>query len=81
MQAVNHAQYIYDVGHVIIDNVQFMLGLGDSDSKFIDRFYRQDQVIQAFRTFATTTNCHVTLVIHPRKVEAPIFLAQASLLI
>jgi twinkle protein len=68
VQAVNHAQYIYDVGHVIIDNVQFMLGLGDSESKFIDRFYRQDQVIQSFRSFATATNCHVTLVIHPRKV-------------
>ncbi|CAB3365684.1 Hypothetical predicted protein [Cloeon dipterum] len=67
MNAVNHAQYVYDLGHVIIDNVQFMLGLGDSESRFIDRFYRQDQVIQAFRSFATATNCHVTLVVHPRK--------------
>ncbi|XP_059491153.1 mitochondrial DNA helicase [Neocloeon triangulifer] len=70
LNAVNHAQYVYDLGHVIIDNVQFMLGLGDSESKFIDRFYRQDQVIQAFRAFASATNCHVTLVIHPRKERA-----------
>jgi len=46
-----------------------MLGLGESESRFIDRFYRQDQVIEAFRAFATATNCHVTLVIHPRKVK------------
>lgn len=31
------------------------------------RFSRQDQLIGAFRNFATVYNCHVTLVIHPRK--------------
>lgn len=31
------------------------------------RFWRQDKIISAFRTFATKYNCHVTLVIHPRK--------------
>lgn len=31
------------------------------------RFWKQDAVVAAFRTFATKFNCHVTLVIHPRK--------------
>jgi twinkle protein len=31
------------------------------------RFWKQDQIISAFRTFATKYNCHVSLVIHPRK--------------
>jgi twinkle protein len=66
MEAIEHAQYVHDINHVIIDNVQFMMGLGD-DSKHIDRFWKQDVIIAAFRTFATKKNCHVTLVIHPRK--------------
>ncbi|CAH1972779.1 unnamed protein product [Acanthoscelides obtectus] len=66
MEAVEHATYVYDIGHVIIDNVQFMMGMSD-DQKHLDRFWRQDAIIQAFRQFATRKNCHVTLVIHPRK--------------
>jgi len=66
MEAIEHAQYVHDINHVIIDNVQFMMGMGD-DGKHIDRFWKQDVIIAAFRTFATKKNCHVTLVIHPRK--------------
>lgn len=33
----------------------------------MDRFWKQDAIVAAFRTFATRQNCHVTLVIHPRK--------------
>lgn len=44
-----------------------MMGTSD-EPKHIDRFWRQDAIISAFRTFATRRNCHVTLVIHPRKV-------------
>ncbi|CAG9576024.1 unnamed protein product [Danaus chrysippus] len=62
MEAVEHARYMHDICHVVIDNVQFMLGLGDED-----RYLRQDAVIAAFRTFATARHCHVTLVMHPRK--------------
>ena len=36
-----HAVYLYDIAHVIIDNVQFMMGTGASA---IDRFYGQDKV-------------------------------------
>lgn len=68
METIEHAQYIHDIHHVIIDNVQFMMGTSD-EAKHMDRFWRQDAIIAAFRTFATKKNCHVTLVIHPRKVR------------
>lgn len=65
-QAVEHARYMHDIAHVVVDNVQFMLGLGEERDG--DRYHRQDAVIAAFRTFATARHCHVTLVMHPRKV-------------
>lgn len=87
MDAIEHAVYVHDIAHVIIDNVQFMLGLSGGDtmsaattnSSSNDRFYRQDQVVAAFRTFATQRNCHVTLVIHPRKERDDERLTTASI--
>lgn len=67
-QAVEHARYMHDISHVVVDNVQFMLGLGEERDGG-DRYTRQDAVIAAFRTFATSRHCHVTLVMHPRKVS------------
>jgi twinkle protein len=66
-QAVEHARYMHDIAHVVVDNVQFMLGLGEEREG--DRYARQDAVIAAFRTFATARHTHVTLVMHPRKVR------------
>ncbi|XP_066581681.1 mitochondrial DNA helicase [Prorops nasuta] len=66
MEAVEHATYVHDISHVIIDNIQFMMGMQD-EAKHIDRFWKQDSIVSAFRMFATKHNCHVTLVIHPRK--------------
>nr|XP_023016578.1 twinkle protein, mitochondrial [Leptinotarsa decemlineata] len=66
MEAVEHATYVYDISHVIIDNLQFMMGTSE-EQKYMDRFWKQDAIIGAFREFATKKNCHVTLVIHPRK--------------
>ncbi|XP_058462550.1 mitochondrial DNA helicase isoform X1 [Malaya genurostris] len=66
MEAIEHTQYVHDIQHVIIDNLQFMMGVSE-ESKHIDRYWKQDAIIAAFRTFATRKNCHVTLVIHPRK--------------
>lgn len=43
-----------------------MMGVSEHD-KFVDRFWKQDAIVAAFRQFATRKNCHVTLVIHPRK--------------
>ncbi|XP_058833072.1 mitochondrial DNA helicase [Topomyia yanbarensis] len=66
MDAIEHTQYVHDIQHVIIDNLQFMMGVSE-ESKHLDRYWKQDAIIAAFRTFATRKNCHVTLVIHPRK--------------
>ena len=66
MDAVEHCSYVHDIAHVVIDNVQFMIDVsGDSGS--IDRFWKQDVLIQSFRSFASKFNCHVTLVMHPKK--------------
>ncbi|KAI8430075.1 hypothetical protein MSG28_000497 [Choristoneura fumiferana] len=63
MEAVEHARYMHGIRHVVVDNVQFMLGLDERE----DRYARQDAVVAAFRAFATTRHTHVTLVMHPRK--------------
>ncbi|KAH7954559.1 hypothetical protein HPB49_019835 [Dermacentor silvarum] len=66
MDAMSHAVYVHDIQHVVVDNVQFMMGVG-MDNSNVDRFWRQDLLVAAFRRFATQHNCHVTLVMHPRK--------------
>ncbi|XP_055594710.1 mitochondrial DNA helicase [Uranotaenia lowii] len=67
MEAIEHAQYVHDIQHVIIDNLQFMMGVSEESMKHLDRYWKQDAIIASFRSFATRKNCHVTLVIHPRK--------------
>ena len=37
-----HAVYLYDISHVIIDNIQFMMGMSTN----YDRFFAQDMVRQ-----------------------------------
>lgn len=69
MEAVEHAAYVHDIAHVVIDNVQFMMGLSEEAPKHSDRFWKQDAIVSAFRNFATRANCHVTLVMHPRKEQ------------
>ncbi|XP_065161163.1 mitochondrial DNA helicase-like [Atheta coriaria] len=66
MEAIEHAVYVHDISHVIIDNLQFMMGMSE-ETRNMDRFWKQDLIVANFRTFATRRNCHVTLVIHPRK--------------
>ena len=64
LDAMEYAVYVYDVSHVIIDNLQFMV----SDQAYgVSRFDLQDQVISLLRKFATSKNVHISLVIHPRK--------------
>ncbi|XP_018649907.1 hypothetical protein Smp_146360, partial [Schistosoma mansoni] len=55
------------VEHIVIDNLQFLLGAGDG--AFIERFQRQDHFIEKLRAFATEKGTHVTIVAHPRKEE------------
>ena len=65
---MSHAVYVHDIAHVVVDNLQFMMG---SSGEWADRFSKQDSFVSAFRKFSTNMNCHVTLVIHPRKVRVP----------
>eukprot|EP00794_Sanderia_malayensis_P018240 gene18240-20059_t len=76
LQTMNDAVYVYDIDHVIIDNLQFMMA---SASKFADRFSAMDSAITSFRDFASSKNVHVTLVIHPRKENQDSELQTASI--
>ena len=64
-QVVREGVELRGVQHVIVDNLQFLVGCQESASQ---RWLYQDRVMAAFRTFATNYNCHVTLIVHPRKV-------------
>lgn len=66
LQAMAHAVYVHDISHVIVDNLQFMMGIDYNEN---NRFIRQDHIVSSFRNFATEKNCHVTLIIHPKKVN------------
>lgn len=76
LDTMQHAVYLYDISHVIIDNLQFMMG---QESLSFDKFAVQDHIIGAFRKFATNNSCHVTLIIHPRKEEDDKDLQTASI--
>ncbi|XP_018592011.1 twinkle mtDNA helicase isoform X1 [Scleropages formosus] len=76
LETMHHAVYLYDISHVVIDNLQFMMG---QENISIDKFAIQDHIIGAFRTFATNNSCHVTLIIHPRKEEDDKDLQTASI--
>ncbi|XP_061398460.1 mitochondrial DNA helicase-like [Musca vetustissima] len=65
LEAIEHAHYVHDISHVIIDNLQFMMGI--SSTYRSDKFWEQDNIIAAFRSLATKHTLHVTLVMHPRK--------------
>ena len=65
-QTMSHAAYVHDIQHVIVDNLQFMLG---SNYQVHDRYTVQNQAIAEFRKFASAKNIHVSVVIHPRKVR------------
>ena len=41
LDAMGYAVYVFDIAHVIIDNLQFMMG---SDGAGTDRWQAQDQV-------------------------------------
>ncbi|CAI2382656.1 unnamed protein product [Moneuplotes crassus] len=63
---LDYAVYTYDIGHIVLDNLQFMIsGQGRGASKFDI----QDGVISGLRRFATEKNVHITIVIHPKKVD------------
>uniref|UniRef100_A0A8C9GHQ3 SF4 helicase domain-containing protein n=1 Tax=Piliocolobus tephrosceles TaxID=591936 RepID=A0A8C9GHQ3_9PRIM len=69
LDAMDYAVYAYDVKHIIIDNLQFMLNI----SKFSDIYEVQNIAIDKFRSFSTNKNVHITLVVHPRKEDNNLF--------
>ncbi|XP_019411585.1 PREDICTED: twinkle protein, mitochondrial [Crocodylus porosus] len=71
-----HAVYMYDIAHIVIDNLQFMMG---HEQLSADRLACQDHIVGTFRKFATDNSCHVTLVIHPRKEDDERELQTASI--
>uniref|UniRef100_A0A8D0GW65 Twinkle mtDNA helicase n=1 Tax=Sphenodon punctatus TaxID=8508 RepID=A0A8D0GW65_SPHPU len=76
VDTMQHSVYMYDISHVVIDNLQFMMG---HEQLMMDRLAVQDYVVGAFRKFATDNNCHVTLIIHPRKEDDEKELQTASI--
>ncbi|KAL5968681.1 Twinkle protein mitochondrial [Taenia solium] len=56
------------IEHVILDNLQFMMGCAGSRG-MEEKFQRQDRFVERLRGFATDTGAHLTLVVHPRKVD------------
>lgn len=66
LAVIEYAIYAYDIGHIVIDNLQFMLS---GQARGFDRYEQQDDTISKFRKLATNSNVHITIVIHPRKGE------------
>lgn len=65
LKACHHAVYAYDVRHIILDNLQFMLSQQAGNG--LDKWDIQDNAIAEIRKFATQQDVHITLVVHPRK--------------
>lgn len=66
LEVMDYAHYVHDVKHVIIDNLTFMLsgqGIG------FEKFDLQDKAIEKLRSFASNKGVHISLVIHPKKVD------------
>ncbi|KAI8869739.1 P-loop containing nucleoside triphosphate hydrolase protein, partial [Ramicandelaber brevisporus] len=66
VNAITHSVDAYDVKHVIIDNLQFMLS---GQGRNLDKWDIQDDAIAKLRKLATEKDIHVTLVVHPRKSQ------------
>jgi len=66
IEVMEYAVYKYDVSHIVLDNLQFMV----SGQAFGPRkFDYQDHVVSLLRKFSTSKNVHITLVLHPRKLQ------------
>ena len=66
INTMEYAVYHYDIQNIVLDNLQFMMGI---QAKSMNKFDFQDEIIHRLRKFTTDFNVHVTLVIHPRKTD------------
>ncbi|VDL96416.1 unnamed protein product [Schistocephalus solidus] len=76
-QALADAVKKHSVEHVILDNLQFMMGA--AGNRLEEKFQRQDRFVERLRGFATDTGSHLTVVVHPRKVDDGNLLTISSL--
>ncbi|EDV29509.1 uncharacterized protein TRIADDRAFT_18685, partial [Trichoplax adhaerens] len=76
IQTMEHAAYIFDIEHIIVDNLQFLLNVDTRDDF---AFRQQNLALSLFRRFASEKNVHVTLVVHPRKENDDTDLQMASI--
>ncbi|XP_003385622.1 PREDICTED: twinkle protein, mitochondrial-like [Amphimedon queenslandica] len=67
IEAMTHGVMVNGIQHIIIDNLQFMIGM--KSKCFEDSFHAQNAVFAEFRHFATEHNVHITVIIHPRKED------------
>lgn len=68
VDAMEYGQYVHDVSHVVLDNLQFMTsGQSFARAGSFGRFEVMDDATQKLRQFATEHKVHVSLVVHPRK--------------
>ena len=75
LEALDVAVYNYDVQHIIIDNLQFMMPI----NRGFEKFDILDEAITQFRRFSTEKNVNVILVIHPKKEDDKIALGISSI--
>jgi len=66
LDTMDFATYADDIGHIVVDNLQFMLS---GQAIGMNKFDLQDAVISKFRNFATDKNVHLSLAIHPKKKD------------
>ena len=66
LSTMEYAVYHYDIQNIVLDNLQFMIGM---QAKSMNKFDFQDEIISKLRKFVSDFNVHVTLVIHPRKTD------------
>ena len=71
LDTMSHAVAQHNINHILIDNLQFMIG-NECNKRLagMNRFDYQDIIVGSMRKFATQHNCHITLVIHPKKTMA-----------
>ena len=66
LNTLDYAVYAFDIAHIVIDNLQFLLS---GQGKGFERFDIQDALISKLRHFSIDKNVHITLVIHPKKID------------
>uniref|UniRef100_A0A0N4ZP92 SF4 helicase domain-containing protein n=1 Tax=Parastrongyloides trichosuri TaxID=131310 RepID=A0A0N4ZP92_PARTI len=60
----------YGIQHIVIDNIQFLVGLcalANEKITPLERLNLQDRFVSLFRNLSTDYGVHITMIVHPRK--------------